>query len=685
MEQMQIPPLRLLVRLGPTAIWTLITGFVLILLAWLFLSFLWFSDESSPQWLQIVEAGWVIRSVTIAAFVIRWAVSAQAVFCVSMLAAIVLERAEAPLALAPSISMITVNGMGLLQFLSVCVRIPKAKMVAATAISMALASGLLQFTSTALLSDLGTSFVATNTTSDVAFTMSTKQSTMVDINGRYLYRQPSFPAFAELSLPTAAKVPAGVVDTGPTLRAFLPIPDSAERVLTLEYSGPAHVFDTRVVCSRPPMQGIEFVSNEFLVMGLQGELRTPDVDIDRFTRPVGQQGRSVPFLCSVPFMGSDAEPAQTAYLPISICPTTVDFEMGSLRSVMREYREDDEVELPHMSFLILSTQGPTEKWTGWHDWVDQVIRPGPPEVVGTEDMGPDSPWTRIDTEWKNASVMVTQCFATLDSQVASIRAWRTRRNGTEPSSRTTKDFDTTEIRRQLGVNGTSTPVDRGIFQLEDKQSWVAYDKDGDYVPSIGTKKDVNVAMLLNEYLYLVAQNFTDPNQVSSIKIGYSDQVSLKDVALGGAQGRIVSDTFQTTSNPALAVQAFLTMQLSLAYYEYSEYFDVVLPATSLVDRAVLHPVQKTFYFVILGGVGVHVLLVVAVTVAFAIGTKWTTRGSAWQSFAHLSSQDIHSCVAGKANVVNDAEVVKKIRSAGLQSTLVGTIESQGRIQVVRRR
>ena len=55
---------------------------------------------------------------------------------------------------------------------------------------------------------------------------------------------PAFPAFAEYSRPISS--PEGVDDTGVLLRAFLPFADAQSRESIRNYSGVAHVLDSRV-------------------------------------------------------------------------------------------------------------------------------------------------------------------------------------------------------------------------------------------------------------------------------------------------------------------------------------------------------------------------------------------------------------------------------------------------------
>ena len=83
-----------------------------------------------------------------------------------------------------------------------------------------------------------------------------------------------FPAFAEYpqsGVPTSLD---GVRDTGPSIRAFLPINLEADRDRTMNYSGAAAVVDARVVCMRPVLTNLSISGNGYSYYFLEGRFRT---------------------------------------------------------------------------------------------------------------------------------------------------------------------------------------------------------------------------------------------------------------------------------------------------------------------------------------------------------------------------------------------------------------------------
>lgn len=68
---------------------------------------------------------------------------------------------------------------------------------------------------------------------------------------------PAFPAFAEYSKPISSSV--GVDDTGVLLRAFLPVPEAQSRETIRNYSGVAHILDSRVCCAASCQTRLKYI------------------------------------------------------------------------------------------------------------------------------------------------------------------------------------------------------------------------------------------------------------------------------------------------------------------------------------------------------------------------------------------------------------------------------------------
>ncbi|KAL1647468.1 hypothetical protein SLS58_002798 [Diplodia intermedia] len=73
----------------------------------------------------------------------------------------------------------------------------------------------------------------------------------------------SFPAFAEWNKAPEVQLDA-LVDTGPTIRAFLPIGAELKRSMVNKFKGTASLFDARVACVRPIITERKFIQGNVL-------------------------------------------------------------------------------------------------------------------------------------------------------------------------------------------------------------------------------------------------------------------------------------------------------------------------------------------------------------------------------------------------------------------------------------
>jgi len=98
------------VRIGPLAILILAGGTLAFAVYISFLYFLWYGAPDSGLWHIIIVRSWAARVVTITSIVIRGALTLQGGVCVSMLAAIDLERSSVPLDSVGRVSLIRADG-----------------------------------------------------------------------------------------------------------------------------------------------------------------------------------------------------------------------------------------------------------------------------------------------------------------------------------------------------------------------------------------------------------------------------------------------------------------------------------------------------------------------------------------------------------------------------------------------
>jgi fluoride ion exporter CrcB/FEX len=266
-------------RMGRQTTLILAASLLLTIAVIAFLTFLWTAPHDHKLWRFIIVRGWAGGAVTVSSLVLRTAVDLQAGAAVAMLAAILLEndfrllvtdtaqvsklRAGRAMPLdivLPSMRTIQLEWRkgwsGFMRY------VPTAILV----LPLVATTILLQLTSTMLVSDLSLGVIPGKTSTEhpnIDFAYEWHETTKIwsyPFRSRavstWLHIPPAFPTFAEFA--ENIDVSEHVDDTGTLLRAFLPYQDAQSRETISEYSGKAMVFDARVSCQRPLLQGLHF-------------------------------------------------------------------------------------------------------------------------------------------------------------------------------------------------------------------------------------------------------------------------------------------------------------------------------------------------------------------------------------------------------------------------------------------
>lgn len=334
-------------RLGKLSIAVLVSSFALCFGCLAFLSFLWAADTNNAVWRSIVLAGWTTRSITISSLVLRWATATQAVTCTSMLAAVLLQACAVPLPTAAAVSIMRFDNTGPWSLLG---RMRAewhhgSVSIALLAVLLSFTTLSLQFTSTALLSQVGIASLP------VAISVPQRYygtdpdgptfGSQISAVRSYLETTPNgYPAFAEwVSNATVSDTTAqhgefapnsspGIRDTGTVVRAFLPIDDADERSRVTEYQGFGTAVDVRVVCMRPKLTNVVYsIGSGFRVTGLADNDQEPlgllqDVDDQ------GSSNFSMSFDCGFGAAASNNYSESNGW-PLAICvPTQAHSKQG---------------------------------------------------------------------------------------------------------------------------------------------------------------------------------------------------------------------------------------------------------------------------------------------------------------------------------------------------------------------
>lgn len=230
-----------------------------------FLSFLWYSAASNPLWRRIVLAGWMTRSATLSAVILRVAISIQAGIATSMMASLAIEVTGIQFFDILEFSIIRFSNSGPYKLFWLCAKKPTSIILLSLLGILSLSTLVTQFASTLLLSDVELFSIEASAIEisvlygfkdDGILTSSNPlpYTNSYDVNYWANYYS-DYHAFGEYSLPVDQT--DDIDDTGTVIRAILPIADKNEREKLLKYKGPAFTLDYRVVCVQPQFLTME--------------------------------------------------------------------------------------------------------------------------------------------------------------------------------------------------------------------------------------------------------------------------------------------------------------------------------------------------------------------------------------------------------------------------------------------
>ncbi|KAK6538491.1 Mitochondrial outer membrane protein iml2 [Orbilia ellipsospora] len=617
-------------KVGNFTFFILPVGMVFNLLCLAWFAFLWWGSSEIQFWQRIVIDGWLIRAISLPASALRLAISLQAGICLSMLAALALEKLSVPFSEVASVSMMRAGTPSLTSFYWDClfplvrngtgVSKYQTYLLVVLAIGITSTSSILGFNSTILLSDVTIQPVPaynatlTQVAIDFSYGPAFKYS-IPQINNVWNSNRPgTFPVFAEHSEPPSGQLPQNVTDTGVSLRAFLPFANPTERQKIRNFTGKAMIFDSRVICLKPNIVNLDvslgqappssggnpITTREY--SGLKGTLLSPissrnqTIHIDKLDLPAkvafycdSNDGFSI---CQLPntFI---TEPRASRADP----PTGSSYSGG----VASEFRGPNTYAYSGAAYLMLSI-------------TSQLVRDGE-SISPPLPPGPD--WGQYAVREKNAYlggatyyrlVSASACYAALDAADRYVDIF-SNRNRTELSSfRNSKfansTYNFTDLLPQfMPGQPLRSAQDRGILEIRlPVGGWSAGfnpDSGSDGPWEIGGSHSISYINPMQELPYLVnALNMQVPKQglADTFKVlvgnfsavfepGY-DAVGANAVGFSFAAQPWIGDLFMDVlqadgSNTAVALQSVLTALAGIAYYDKLPEFDKVTNATAI--------------------------------------------------------------------------------------------------------
>lgn len=667
--QRQPKRLGLVGRLGLFSVAVFLAGTLVIAATVAFLGFLWGSASETVAWLRIVLAGWVPRAVTLSSLLVRSIATAQAAICTSILAALALSHFNILLRDSVAATLMQVENTGpysLAILLLRSLRHGKGLRIGALVLILALSNGLLQFTSTILLSDVTigivTNFEQQRTTPYGLSRDGIDRYYEFDNDG-YHYKKPSaYPTFAEYS--EKYETSDGVHDTGKTMRAYLPISSEPEREFLKSYSGMATVVDSRVVCMRPVIADakLHFDGNGVFSPYLSGSVAT-NLTAPRVIVPFGDDQPLKPFNCSTAYTGYGS----TVEWPLVVCTVSqnrgIVSDMQRIEDVESLGEADYLMNGPSVPYLILNATGSYEQWDGY-DFNESL------SIASAESYEYHGEWLRIPTTDPEINISLSICFTAfmvLDLPVNVSSA----ANHTEPTiglDTATGQYDTRAIRHQLGAaDAPATLESRGIYSLEPRP-WA---KPWDW--------DQNQETLPFLYMEYARAGLEQPDGGGDYIYNFSMVLCLLCVSpdnettfrmIETTQAAIFNDIVRKTGHPALGLQARYTTLFGMVYYDHVALFDYSAPTKTFNFVQALTPTAWRGFVIMIATLALHFLTIAVAVSFFASDGSQSLVGSAWAAVAQLRGGVIEEWIA-RAGSVRDRAIVTEMQRSGVGARWTG--------------
>ncbi|KAI6750549.1 hypothetical protein HG530_014830 [Fusarium avenaceum] len=410
----------------------------------------------------------------------------------------------------------------------------------------------------------------------------------------------------------------GVIDTGDVYRATIPFSEETDRASLEYYLGPAMVTNSRTACVGPAFEAVKIDYSPPSNSTPPGLLLRAkfEAHINKILNIGRYKYSSMTVECK---LQNDWE-GPTSTWPLTMCRVLTE---GS-EQIFYDF---------HPRLLVNSSE-PLNKVGIVTDWdyhsddysehLDQYRTRF--QNLTTEQ---DGPWTRAFNSNNSEVFQATVCFSRQIPEFLQNVTIVGRAIPSEPDSKGQGTKNNASLITQFGIGSSPGSIEeRGILKL------IIHDIYGDYL-------DVGY----DPYGFAVVLN--------SIELG---GWSLKIDGVGERTPRLPTNWFlhpehtalfqtilQQTKNPAKALQE-LTYRIYQMYFYYRQpSCDIVKQATTVNVVDMQLPDQWTGLIAILALIGLHFIILILAVAIFALRTRSSSLGQAWQSVSHVVSpqtQDI---------------------------------------------
>ncbi|EPS35247.1 hypothetical protein H072_11446 [Dactylellina haptotyla CBS 200.50] len=664
-----IPARTTIEALGIYGICAITMGSIVVLGAFGFLVALWYEGSRAAAnigipifWQIILLRNWSAQAVTICAVCIRTAVVVQIGLAVAMIASLICERVGCHPAQLAQFSVIRSVGTGphslVLPLIYTTTRWSKHHAYIFLVFVYLSVMVLSQFTSTILISDFGALEMA-----DTAKVSNIKYGVKADLQvdslpvslglsednefsrgTRLIGVDPwvtglqYYPRFAEWS--EAPIIGKQFYDTGNVFRAFLPVKANTERQLIRNYSGPATIVNSRVICVPPILENPQIwsLNEELNFQSAQNTYLISEVEWARVFQYLtrikpGQYteytGEKASFNCSIfqlPTM-DQLDTASSQEWEVSICYSPL-----PLARITDPFPDILRLNFVTDTYIVINSTGFRED-----------IR----NLTGGETVSGSGPWATLKKKGIPASIDISLCFVKPEMGDYNVLA-----TGVGDISEPELYWDSQinlyssgSIRNVLGVTDSATrlpALNRGLWELAHPRDWGS---------SLFAKSTISYFSYgaVADALWLPSSTTGGDAAVKLV----GGNLESRGYRVHRAHTTLFRDTIMSTRNPALAIQALLTVLMEIVYYDYQAQFNTEAPASIILSTTINAPTGWRGVIIVGMILGSHFVLFSFILWLFFAKTEVSMLGNYWMGVSQAVSGDTSKVVALAADKTDE--------------------------------
>ncbi|KAJ2986298.1 hypothetical protein NUW58_g5096 [Xylaria curta] len=646
----------------------IVGGSIGILVVLASLAFLWLGGGRAPEaagasklWRDIMLSGRVPQAITLLSLLLRIIVSAQATSCTSLLAALFLERRAVRLSHLPHFSVARGTNDGPRTLLQMIIGSGTRHMVFTVEtlliLVLVLATLALQFSSTVLLSDLGSLTVVEDPKPNLLNTSFNDISRVFATVGSVEASQ-DLATYGEAPSNSIAQPDGrGVSDTGLKQRALLPL--NKARAMVRSYHGPAVIGGEGsfgIVCQARGTLDYDASFRNFVQ--------------DSTISPCRKSGcEPLPIDCGVPL-------------------TNDGFMSGGSICVVETGTVDSWLEGDGQSWR--SSDGP---WTnGSSIYLVLSSNIGLMDVETTQSL----PFKIIDIhdEWASYEIFPTRhvnismCFVSFNI-VGANASMTTSTPLSEPEDNwalsEAAGGSTKSYRRLLGTDlDHQSHEDRGILTLNNPS--IVPESDSSGIISIAQPNEYKILELL---LYEAFEGAPTPSGDIITSVSACRYCSLIWAGpLGGMFAAVLQDTMNTTQRAALVIDSWMFITIQKAYDNLLLSFDknqeiYIAFASTVEGPGHCWDTGCRGFFAVLAFTFTHIVCVISIAALYLTKTQYSRLGNIWHTVSQLQCNELIDVLA-ESSTARDDEVAKLLKDGSRNHLIMIDMSADGsRVEAVR--